>query len=111
MDYSFDQINQLIKENRKRFSGLQEEEAKTIEQKDKLHLVEHEYRKMQQKGDTQISRLRDKITKIDEKLEKKQPRIVVPKSTDRGQAQVGGPSTRRRVTRIHNLLNGLRSSS
>jgi hypothetical protein len=44
---------------------------------------------MKQKGYTKISRLCDKINNIDEKLEKKYPRIVVTKNTDGGQAQPG----------------------
>jgi hypothetical protein len=61
----------------------------------------------------QIDRLRQKITKIDEKLERKQPRIVVPKSSERGIASSvgGGSSTRRKLFKIKGLLNELRSRS
>ena len=69
---------------------------------------------MQQKSEVQIDRLRQRITKIDEKLERKQPRIVVPKSSERGNISAGAggeSSTRRRVTKIKAMLNGLRSRS
>jgi hypothetical protein len=46
LDYSFDQINTMIKENRKRFTGLSEEASLNLERQDKSQLVENEYRKM-----------------------------------------------------------------
>lgn len=113
MDYSYEQINSLIKENKKRFAGLSEEAALQIEKRDKSEMVDNEYHRMQQKSEVQIGRLRQRITTIDEKLEKNQPRIVVPKTTERVgiSAPGGGSSTRRKVMKIKNLLNGLRSKS
>ena len=51
MDYSYDQINKLIKINRQKFQGLPEETASKLERDDKLELVGNEYRKMHLKSD------------------------------------------------------------
>jgi predicted nuclease with TOPRIM domain len=77
MDIDFGKISEQIRENREKFKGLTEEQALKLELKQKDEFIASQYDSMRDYAEVQVTRLKDRITKLEEDLVKQQPRIFV----------------------------------
>ena len=68
MDINFGMISEQIRANKERFKGLGQDEALKLEKRQKEQFISTQYESMRDHAEVQVTRLKDRITKLEEDL-------------------------------------------